>query len=94
MLLEACQFHRKGVPKKNVVSSINSLYTFSSHNEEISLFDQNCFYLKFNHNVATQDTPWCYYPGGDGPGPGGDCDNVRRELIIHLDDEDDDDCVS
>ena len=23
-----------------------------------------------------QDTPWCYYPGGDGPGPGGDCDNV------------------
>jgi len=24
-----------------------------------------------------KDTPWCYYPGGDGPGPGGDCDNFN-----------------
>ena len=77
MLLEACQFYRKGVPKKTVASSKNFLCVFFLLTmKKYHFLIKIALYLKFNHAVATQDTPWCYYPGGDGPGPGGDCDNV------------------
>merc|ERR1712212_1318269 len=35
---------------------------------------------------SMKDTPWCYYPSGDGPGPGGDCDyfNWMRDAGLSI----------
>merc|ERR1712130_45588 len=30
---------------------------------------------------SVKDTPWCYYPSGDGPGPGGDCGHLQQGLL-------------